>query len=187
MADFTLTAAPILGGYNQTIAGCTLTERTDLAMVSLAIPQKGKAKLTKALKEGFGLSMPTPVKSTSKDGVRLLQTSADQLMLIFPHDRPDAVAHVREKIGETAYLTDQTDVWVILELDGEMSRDALERLSPIDLSADQFVEGANARTVMEHMGALVMRTGKDKFMLASASSSAKSFLHAVETSLHYID
>jgi sarcosine oxidase subunit gamma len=39
------------------------------------------------------------------------------------------------------------------------------------------------RTVMEHLGVLILRTGDDAFMLLSASSSAKSFLHALETSV----
>ena len=40
-----------------------------------------------------------------------------------------------------------------------------------------------ARTVMEHLGVLILRTGEDDYLLLSASSSAKSFLHAVEVSL----
>ena len=51
------------------------------------------------------------------------------------------------------------------------------------LYPDAFVEGAAARTVMEHLGVLILRTGPDAYLLLSASSSAGSFLHAVETSL----
>ena len=36
---------------------------------------------------------------------------------------------------------------------------------------------------MEHLGVLIMRTGEDRFLLLSASSSAGSFLHAVETAI----
>jgi sarcosine oxidase subunit gamma len=35
---------------------------------------------------------------------------------------------------------------------------------------------------MEHMGAIVARTGDETYLLLSASSSAKSFAHAVEVS-----
>ncbi|MYA88775.1 MAG: sarcosine oxidase subunit gamma, partial [Boseongicola sp. SB0662_bin_57] len=41
-------------------------------------------------------------------------------------------------------------------------------------------------TVMEHMGAMAIRTGDDAFLLLSAGSSAESFLHAVETSYRYV-
>ena len=40
---------------------------------------------------------------------------------------------------------------------------------------------------MEHMGAIIHREGTDRFLLLSASSSARSFLHAVEASLEHVD
>jgi sarcosine oxidase subunit gamma len=39
---------------------------------------------------------------------------------------------------------------------------------------------------MEHLGVLILRSGDDEYLLLSASSSARSFLHAVETSLRNI-
>ena len=61
---------------------------------------------------------------------------------------------------------------------------ALERLCPLDLA--RVPTRGSGRTVMEHMGALVVRTSEDGFLLMSASSTAGSFLHALETSLHYV-
>ena len=52
----------------------------------------------------------------------------------------------------------------------------------LDLAPGSFPEGASTRTVMEHLGTLIVRDGPDSFLLAAARSSAKSFLHAVETS-----
>jgi len=39
---------------------------------------------------------------------------------------------------------------------------------------------------MEHMGAIVLRDGPDSFLLLSASSTARSYLHAVEISLRNV-
>ena len=61
----------------------------------------------------------------------------------------------------------------------------LERLCPLDLHESAFPVGAAQRTVMEHMGAVILREGTDEFLLLSASSSAASFLHAVKTSIRY--
>lgn len=186
MAEITLAAAPILGGPDTELAGCRLVERDDLALVSLAIPLRGRTSVQKALKKAFGLTMPGPVKSSAAGDVRAIQTAADQLMLIFPHATPDAAASVAERTGGAGYTTDQTDVWLRLELSGPLARTALERLCPLDLHDSAFPMGAAARTVMEHMGAILIRTGEDRFLLLSASSSARSFRHALETTLRYI-
>ena len=67
--------------------------------------------------------------------------------------------------------------------DSARAEEALRRLCPIDLAGAQFPLNASARTVMEHMGAIVVRVSVDSFLLLSASSSAKSFWHAVEVSM----
>jgi len=187
VAEITLQAAPILDGVDIEIAGCRLVERDDLALVSLAVPHRGTTKLAKALKSGFGLSMPKPALSVEKDGLRLIQIAPDQMMLIFSDASPDAEPAIRHKLDGTAYTTNQSDAWVRLDLSGQNAVKALERLCPLDLHHSTFPVGSAARTVMEHMGALVIRTAPDSFLLMSASSSGGSFLHALETSLRYID
>ena len=186
MADITLVPTPTLGGYDKTLAGCRLAERYDLALVSVALPLGNEAAVADALHSGFDLQMPAPGLSQWSGAMRAVQTTADQLMLIFSHPTPDAARVVHDRLGGAAYVTDQTDVWSCLQLSGPNARRALERICPIDLDPEAFALHAAARTVMEHMGAFVIRTDDDGFLLMSASSSARSFLHAVETSLDYI-
>lgn len=185
MADQILKAAPILGGVNLDFGTCKLVERDDLALVSLAVPMGGEAALGKALKEAFGLALPSPVQSTEADGLRLIQTAPDQMMLVFPHIGADANSTVNAALKGAAYTTDQTDAWVCLELSGPGVLAALERLCPLDLEATAFPVGMNARTVVEHMGVLMIRLETNRFLLLSAGSSAGSFLHALETSIRY--
>lgn len=171
VAEIRLQAKPVLG-VNTEIGGIRIRERGDLALVSVA----GASSLG-----DYGLEMPSPTRSTEAGGVRAISTGVDQLMLLFPHSTPDAEPTVRARLSD-GYTTDQTDVWVILEVDGPHVRDGLERICPLDLHPEAFSIGSAARTVMEHMGAMIVRTGTDRFLLLSARSSAKSFLHAVETS-----
>ena len=59
---------------------------------------------------------------------------------------------------------------------------ALERFCPLDLGA--FPAGSVARTAMEHMGAVIAREDDaPTFLLLSARSSARSFLHGLGTAL----
>ena len=186
MPDFTLTSAPPLAGYDQSFDGVTLAAPADLAIVSIALPLGGEVAAEKAIKAAYGAALPAPGKSVlSKDGsARLIRLSSDAAFVIFTHATPDAEPHVAAKLKGTAYTTDQTDVWSALEISGANALTALERICPIDLHPDAFADGDAARTSMEHLGTLIIRTGSDTFLLMSGSSSAKSFLHAIETSIH---
>lgn len=184
MAEMTLTPAPILGGVDLTIGANRIVERADLALVSIATPLGADAELAAALKRGWSLEMPAPTQATIDGETLAIRTSVDQMMLVFPHGTPDANATVQAKLDGAGYTTDQTDVWVVLEVSGPDTLAALERLCPLDLQTMPLA--GSGRTVMEHMGAMVLRLDTDSFLLMSASSSAQSFLHAVELSYQYV-
>lgn len=181
---FSLTAAPILGGADITIGENRIAERDDLALVSIATPLGGDDALANALRKGWDLAVPEPTRSSVSGDTRAVRTAPDQMVLMFPHTSPDAQSVVGGKLNGTGYTTDQTDVWVVLDISGPDTLAALERLCPLDTAA-MPVDGS-ARTVMEHMGAMIIRIDTDRFLLLSASSSARSFLHAVETSYRYV-
>ncbi|MBY5986994.1 sarcosine oxidase subunit gamma [Roseovarius atlanticus] len=184
MADFTLTSEPPLKGFDQGFGDTRLHAPADLAIVSIALPLGDEDAALKAIGSAFDADLPAPGLSVmGKDNTRLVRLGPDQAFAIFTRATPDAEPHVQTLLNGAAYTTDQTDVWTGLVLDGPLARTALERICPIDLHPDAFAEGAAARTVMEHLGVLILRTGPDAYLLLSASSSAGSFLHAVETSL----
>jgi len=149
-----LDQTPILGGYDETIVGIRIVEQRNAALVSLAIPLGGEAAAEKAIKSAFKLALPPVGQSAATSTHRLIRTGPDQALLLFDsHESGSGV------------------------------RTALERLCPLDLHPDAFAVNTAQRTVMEHMGAMIVRTNDDQFLLMSASSSARSFLHAVETSI----
>lgn len=186
MPNLTLISAPPLAGYNQSFGGIALIAPTDFAVVSVALPLGHEEAAQKAIKAAYGSALPDVGKlALSSDGkARLVRLSLDQGFVIFSHVPPDAEAVVAGKLKGAAYTTDQTDVWTGLILSGPKARAVLERICPIDLHPQAFAVHDAARTTMEHLGVLIIRIGKDEFLLMSASSSAKSFLHAIETSIH---
>ena len=181
MAEFTLTAKTPLDGLDITIGNCRLCE-IPLMLASVAIPLNGEEALAAALKQQFGLAMPQAKMTTQAASIRAARTGPDQLMLFMTDT---TAANVEEALAGVGYVTDQTDNWVLCTLSGTGARAALERICPVDLEDTQFPEHAYARTVMEHMGAAVLRTGPADWLLMSASSSAKSFVHAIELSMRY--
>ena len=188
MPSLQLEAEPLLGGFSKTIGGTELSEVTDLAIVSIAIPMGGDLAFAGALSNAYGADRPAlGGSSLSADGrVRFLWMAPDQLLALFENDSPNAAATISEKLDGKAYVTLQSDNWLALRLSGKTAHAALERICPLDLHPDAFPEGRVARTVMEHMGAVILRQGRESFLLLSTSSSACSFLHAVETSLRNV-
>ncbi len=188
MVDFKLVSAPPLAGYTMQAEGVSLMAPADLSIVAMALPLGDEAKALKAVKTGYGIDLPDPGKSveTSKGDARIIRLSSDQAFAVFTHATPDAEETVAKYTKAALYLTDQTDVWSGLEISGPKSRAALERICPIDLHPAAFAEGDAARTTMEYLGVLIIRTGGDSYLLFSASSSAGSFLHMLETSIRNI-
>ena len=109
------------------------------------------------------------------------------MFILFEAPDPDRAAEtVGDALGPAAYVTDQSDSWAMLRIAGAGARAALERICMLDLDAAAFPEGRVARTVMEHLAAIILRDGPDSFLLMSPRSSARSFLHAVELSVENV-
>ncbi len=188
MAEYTLISEPPLAGYDQDFDGTSLVAPQDLALVSIALPLGEEEKALRAIKSAYGIDLPDVGRSatTKKQDARLLRLAQDQAFVLFTRDKPGAAEMVGDLLKGKAYVTDQTDVWTGLRLSGSLSVTALERICPIDLHSESFGQGQVARTMMEHLGVLVLREADDTFLLLSASSSARSFLHAVETSIENV-
>ncbi len=183
MPEFSLISAPPLAGYDETLGAIRLRAPEGLAIVSIALPLGGEAAAEKAVKAAFGVDLPKVGQSVVAGDARLVRLGLDQGFVIFTHTEPTAERVVAEKLKGAAYTTDQTDVWVGLEISGARCREALERICPLDLQSEAFAVDQVARTVMEHLGVLIIRTGEDAYWLLSASSSAGSFQHALHLSM----
>lgn len=195
MVEKTLKAESPLHGYSQRIGDTQVREIVNLNIVSMAVASGKQSLLDDLLREKIGLSWPragTIVRNG--DTIALLGLQADQCFMVTRNPDEDQV-HASVKptvtalaslIGNAAYLTDQSDSWAILELEGPSVLQALERICPVDLSATEFDTHSVARTSMEHLSVIVEKPDTDLYRLYSPRSSANSFLHAVTTSLHNI-
>lgn len=183
--SFKLEAASALGGYQREFVAVTIREVSDKALVSIAEPLNGAGPLNKKLKSAYGTVKPNVGKSTtSKDGkLQFLGLQSDMTLALFDHPGGLADKAIKAVLGDVGYYTDQSDAWVMIEISGIGSIAALERICPLNLAQDAFMKGDVARTVMEHLGVIIMRQSMDQFFLASAVSSADSLLHALVLSV----
>ena len=184
MPDFTLTARSPLDGLKTDYDGVAIAEVCDRAIVSFATPIGGEAQFSEAIANAFASQIPTVGQSTTSKhrNARFLGMARQQIFVVFDDPGKGPVEAIAAEIGDTAYLVDQSDSWVIVSISGTKTQAVLERICPIDLHQNAFADGQVARTLMDHLAVVVVREGPDAFLLMSPRSSARSFLHVLETS-----
>nr|WP_275116122.1 sarcosine oxidase subunit gamma family protein [Aliiroseovarius subalbicans] len=128
-----------------------------------------------ALKAAHGMAFPAPGRASGKAGARAVWSGRGQAFLIGP--APDAAlkAHFA--------MTDQSDGWAVLGLEGTAAREVLARLCPLDLRPDRFKRGHTARTLIGHMTGSVTRVGADSFDLMVFRSMAQTAVHEIEEAM----
>ena len=131
--------------------------------------------MAKGLKT-LGLAMPSPNSFADKKGARIVWTGRDQAFLI----------GVAPPEMEGAALTDQTDGWSTLTLSGAAAVDVLARLVPVDLRLAACQVGSALRTGLNHMNAVILRTGDYSFEVMVFRSMARTAWHELETTMSMV-
>jgi len=196
-STITLHARSPLEGASIKVEDTRLVENPELAIVSLAVPLGGDEAVEAALQSSLNLSRPAVGQleyatgdSSTLANLSILSLQTDQLFLVFDYPEQDQaltrsqpVDLVKQAIGDVAYLTDQSDSWVVIDLEGSLALPALERICPLDLDEHVFTDTVVARTMMEYLSVIITRTQTNGFRLYSPRSTAASLWHAVHTSI----
>ncbi len=205
MANLQLNAQTALNGYDNRFGNTRLYEISNLSIFSVALSHQRDAALA-SIKSALGATWPETGKSTFGDSAsngimgstdqtcRLLGMQADQVFALFvPPEaaRTAASTAASGSVGDIpdidhVYITDQSDSWAALALQGDNAVSALERICPLDLHPTSFAPNQVARTVMEHLAVIILCESENHYVLLSPRSSANSFLHAVEQSLRNV-
>ncbi len=183
--DKKLSPTTPLDGFHTKIGGVSLTE-VNPEIFCISIPKKMGKQIEKETKRILELNIPIVGQSSlnKSSNIRLIRNSIDQFFILF--ENSSDVSAVMKPLEKYFYITEQSDAWVGIKISGESSYSCLERICPLDLSSDAFAVNTAVRTLMEHLNVLIIKTSDASFLLLSASSSAKSFLDAVETSARNI-
>lgn len=170
--------SPCAGLLPLRIGGARVSEEEPGAMTSLA-PFRGRQKaLSGALKAAHGMGFPGAGRATGKAGARAIWFSQGQALLLGPV--PDA------SLARHGALSDQSDAWAVVRLDGKGARDVLARLVPLDLRAGRFKRGATARTDLAHMPASLTRIGENAFQIMVFRSMAGTLVHDLKTAMEAV-
>ena len=185
MSDYSLTARSPFERPPHDVEGVSIAEVTGRAIVSVSVPARGKDALSRAFADTYRIAVPSVGSScVSEEGTaRLLGLQRDQMFLLFDCLEPGPVRQAAARLGNSAYLTDQSDSWAMIEASGPNFLAAMERLCPVDLDEQVFPVDGVIRTVMEHLAVIIIREKSDSFVLLSPRSSAASFLQMLETAV----
>lgn len=165
--------SPAQGLLPVTRGSVTLAEVLPEAITAIAPFNGREAAVSKALKAATGLGFPKPNRAETKGASTCLWTGHGQAFLIGPAPGPIAGAAV----------TDQSDGWAVLRLDGLRACDVLARLVPLDLRPAAFPTGAAARTLLFHMPLAIFRSGPDSYDLLVFRSMAATAVHDLDTAM----
>ncbi|WP_413876061.1 sarcosine oxidase subunit gamma [Albidovulum sp.] len=156
--------------------GATLSEAATAPITSVA-PFRGKERAVAAALKKLGLGWPGPGQSLRSGGVSCLWTGRDQAFLI--GSAPDGLAGI-------AALTDQSDGWARMRLEGPAAEAVLARLVPLDLRAATFPEGSVARSGLNHMMMVLVREGPEAFGIMVFRSMAGSAVHEIAVAMRAV-
>lgn len=170
-----LIAKSALEGQSLTLGGVTLAEIDVGPITSIAVLAGGAKAVAKGLKT-IGLGMPEPNRFAEKKGARIVWSGREQAFLIGADCPP----------LEGAAVTDQSDGWTVLGLSGAGAVDVLARLVPLDLRLTACPVGTALRTQVNHMNAVVLRTGDYGFEIMVFRSMARTAWHELETATHMV-
>jgi sarcosine oxidase subunit gamma len=169
-----LIAKPALGTVPLTLGQTVLAEAPMGEMHSIQ-PYPGQEKaVSKALKE-IGLAFPKPNSWLEKAGLRIVWTGREQAFLL--GGTPPTGLH--------AAVTDQSDGWVTLTLEGPGARDVLARLVPLDLR--HVKRGDAARSSLGHMPLILIAEAADRFCLMTFRSMARTAWHEIHDAMTKVE
>ena len=156
-----LIAKPALGAAPITLAGTTLAEAPMTQITSIA-PFPGQ---TTGVGVALGLDFPAPNTVTTLDTAKLVWAGRDLAFLI------GATAPE----GLPAAVTDQSDAWVSLALQGPQAVAVLARLVSLDLRHAKA--GQCYRTGLNHLPLILIVDAPDAFTLMTFRSMARTAWH----------
>lgn len=167
--DLTLTASTPCAGLLPLRIGTVTLSEVDPGHLTAIAPGKG---LGAALQSAHGLDLPGPGQATGSDTARAIWFGRAHILLMGPAPNPALADH--------AALTDISDAWAVVRLEGAGAANVLARLTPIDLRAHVF---QTARTELFHMQSSITRLQNDAFLIMVFRSMARTVVHDLKTAM----
>ena len=155
----------------------TLSEGQALRLTSVA-PYPGRMGAVNDALGALGLAFPAPNTQSVSGAARIIWTGRDQAFLVG--------AEAPAGLADHAAVTDQSDGWAVLTLSGPAAAEALMRPFPLDLRLAAFPVGRTVRAPLNHMQAILTRTGAQDFEVMVFRSMARTAWHELAEAIEVL-
>lgn len=166
-------------------AGVAMTEISDFSLVQVMARRGRAADLAKAAKKEWGVAAPDRPAAIAGKGATLIWSGPDQFLVVrIGNGLQNAVLPLAAVFGDAASLSDQSGGRCLIQISGNKARDALVKVSSIDLHETVFPVGAAAATSIDHTGVNLWRgpdapDGSPVYNLLVFTSFADSLWHTL--------
>jgi heterotetrameric sarcosine oxidase gamma subunit len=166
-------------------AGIALSEVSDFSLVQVMARRGRWAKTAKAARAHYGVAAPDRPGATFGKAATLVWSGPDQFFALTAGSGPAApLAPLRDVFGANASLSDQSGGRCHIRISGPRARDALAKVSSLDLHDTVFPVGAAAATSIDHTGVNLWRSadapdGSPVYSLLVFTSFADSLWHTI--------
>ncbi|WP_379067096.1 sarcosine oxidase subunit gamma [Mesorhizobium sp. UC74_2] len=165
-------------------AGIAMAEIGGFSLVQVMARRGQVANVAKAAKRVWGVLPPEKPGAVAGKGVTLIWTGPDQFFVLSAGNVPDPVPPLAAVFDGMASLSDQSGGRCLIRLSGARVRDALAKVSSIDLHDAVFLVGAAAATSIDHTGVNLWREsdaadGSPVYSLLVFTSFADSLWHTL--------
>ena len=171
--------SPCDGMLPVSVGSCSLSEEPPTRLTLIAPYARQEVAVSAAMEAAHGLAFPAPNRTSSgSEGARAVWFGRGQALLMGPEASPGLAEH--------AALTDISDGWAVVRLEGDRAEDVLARLVPLDLRPQVFEPGYTARTELRHMMASLTRVSAKSFQIMVFRSFAQTLVHDVKTAMEAV-
>lgn len=164
------------------IGGVTLSENAGYALASVTARSGQEAPCATQMTSLLGVVCPDANGMVQADPFSAFWIGPEQWMVAAPFDSHETLAtHLTERFGDVACITEQSDAWVIFDMQGDGIEAIIQLCANIDI--ETMPTGAALRSVIHYMGVYILRNAPDSVTLLGGRSFAGSLHHALVTAM----
>jgi methylglutamate dehydrogenase subunit D len=138
-------------------SGVLATERDGLGIARIVARRGQDARLAELLRVSFGVEPPSGPRRASRGDVGIAGIGPQTWLATRDGAGNDFAESLRRLLADCASVSDQSDAHAILRLTGRRVRDALAKLTPLDIHPRRFQVNDVAQTICGYVNVMLLR------------------------------
>lgn len=135
----------------------TISDRDGLG-IAMLLPRKAMSDaLVQRIKQHFNIDLPLESRRVVAGNISIAAIGPCKWLAICENGGNAFTISLRQKFGDVACVSDQSDGYAIARISGLRATELLSKFVPIDLHPRAFKIGAVAATVAAHIGIMLWR------------------------------